>query len=127
MQAKTSGGRDFQGNLLGGLVDREQITTIYLRNRMSLRGRILEFDPYVLLLEPLDGGPPHMVYKSSVVSISGPVRPVRRGPPPGRGPGGPGGPRRPPSHRPPDAGAHPSGPPSPPPRPFRPPGPEPEA
>lgn len=86
MQTRTSVGRDFQDAMLGRLAEHRLITTIYLRNRMSLRGRIVEFDPYVLLLEPLDGSPPQMVYKSSVVSISGPPR---RG-----GPGG-GPPRRP--------------------------------
>lgn len=94
MATKTSAGRDFQDNLLGRILDQNQIATIYLLNRMSLRGRILRFDPYVILLEPLDGGPPHMVYKSAVVSVSGPRR---IGGPGGRGPGGPGrgGPRPP--------------------------------
>jgi len=87
MPAKTSVGRDFQDNILGRLMAGNQITTLYLRNRMSLRGRVVDFDPYVILLDPLDGGPPHMVYKSAVVSISGPRAPQRR-------PGGPGGPRR---------------------------------
>jgi hypothetical protein len=59
------------------------VTTLYLRNRMSVRGRIVTFDPYVILLEPLEGGPPHLVYKSAVVSISGP-----RLPPPSGGRGG---------------------------------------
>jgi RNA chaperone Hfq len=90
MQARTSVGRDFQDNLLGRLMDTNQVTTIYLRNRMSLRGRIMRFDPYVVLLDPLDGTPPQMVYKSAVVSISGP-RPRPGGF--GRRPGGPGGPR----------------------------------
>jgi RNA chaperone Hfq len=91
MQARTSVGRDFQDNLLGRLMEGNQVTTIYLRNRMSLRGRIIRFDPYVVLLDPLDGSPPQMVYKSAVVSISGP-RGRPGGPPrggPGRGPGGP--------------------------------------
>ena len=89
---KTSGGRDFQDNLLGRIMEANQIATIYLLNRMSVRGRIITFDPYVILLEPLDGAPPQMVYKSAVVSVSGP-RMIgggpRRGGPPGRGPGGP--------------------------------------
>ncbi len=91
MPAKTSVGRDFQDNILGRLMAGNQVTTLYLRNRMSLRGRVLEFDPYVILLDPLDGGPPHMVYKSAVVSISGPRLPPRRPGPggPRRGPGGP--------------------------------------
>lgn len=92
MATKTSAGRDFQDNLLGRIMDQNQIATIYLLNRMSLRGRIMRFDPYVILLEPLDGGPPHMVYKSAVVSVSGPRR---IGGPGGRGPGGPGRPRPP--------------------------------
>ena len=87
MRTKTSVGRDFQDDLLGALMDGRQVTTLYLRNRMSLRGRILTFDPYVLVLDPLDGTAPQMVYKSAVVSISGPRRMQR-----GRGPGGPGGP-----------------------------------
>jgi RNA chaperone Hfq len=87
MQPRTSAGRDFQENVLGHLMERRQITTIYLRNRMSLRGRILTFDPYVLLLEPLDGSPPQLVYKSAIVSITGPRQVRRDGPP--RGPGGP--------------------------------------
>lgn len=91
MSKRTSGGRAFQEDLLGHLADANQITTIYLRNRMSLRGRIIEFDPYVLLLEPLDGSPPTLVYKSAIVSISGPPprpsRPPQRSPrPPMRGP-----------------------------------------
>jgi sRNA-binding regulator protein Hfq len=81
MQPRTSVGRDFQNSLVGQLIQRHQITTVYLRNRMSLRGRVLEIDPYVLLLDPLDGGPPHMVYKSAIVSVSGPPRrPPARGP-----------------------------------------------
>jgi RNA chaperone Hfq len=86
MQTRTSIGRDFQDQLLERLADRRQVATIYLRNRMSLRGRILEFDPYVFLLEPLDGSPPQLVYKSAIVAVSGPPR---RPGPPRRGPGGP--------------------------------------
>jgi RNA chaperone Hfq len=88
MATKTSVGRDFQDNLLGRLMTANQVTTIYLRNRMSLRGRILRFDPFVLLLDPLDGSPPQLVYKSAIVSISGPRLPMRRGPG-GPRPGGP--------------------------------------
>ncbi len=84
MTTRTSVGRDFQDNVLGRVCERGQVATLFLRNRMSLRGRILEFDPYVILLEPLDGGPPQLVYKSAVVSISAP-RPAR---PPGRPPMG---------------------------------------
>jgi RNA chaperone Hfq len=104
MSKRTSGGRTFQEDLLGHLADANLITTVYLRNRMSLRGRIREFDPYVLLLEPLDGSPATLIYKSAIVSISGPQprpqrppqRPARpagvRGPnsfAPPRGPAGP--------------------------------------
>ena len=80
MSSKTSGSRDFQDHLLSKMIQRGQVATIYLRNRMSLRGRVLEFDSYVLLLEPSDGGPTHMVYKSAIVSVSGPkeAEPVRR-------------------------------------------------
>ena len=46
---------------------------------MALHGRILDFDAYVLLLEPADGGPIQMIYKSAVVSVTGP--PQRRRPP----------------------------------------------
>src|SRR6185295_2279675 len=90
-QPRTSIGKDFQEGTLGRLAERGMVTTVYLRNRMSLRGRVVDFDPYVLVLEPLDGSPVQMVYKSAIVSISGPPRPRRPGPP-GR-PGGPGGPR----------------------------------
>ena len=113
MQTRTSGGRDFQENILVRLVDGRDVATIYLRNRMSLRGRILEYDAYVLLLEPLDGSPPQMVYKSAVVSVSG-LRPERR--PSGRGPGG---------HRPrPDGGRPEGGRPYAGQRPFAPPAPQ---
>ena len=82
---RTSVGRDFQDNTLVRLMERQQVATLYLCNRMSLRGRILRFDPYVVVLEPLDGSPPQMVYKSALVSVSGPPRvgrpPVRGGPP----------------------------------------------
>lgn len=108
MTTRTSGARAFQENLLQRLTEVGEITTIYLRNRMSLRGRILKFDPYVLLLEPLDGSPATLVYKSAVVSISGPRRPMGPGRRP-MGPGGPGGPG-PRGFRPP----RPDGPPRPP-------------
>ena len=88
MQTRTSAGRDFQENVLVRLVDGREVATIYLRNRMSLRGRILEYDAYVLLLEPLDGSPPQLVYKSAIVSISGPRRFGPSRPDHGRG-GGP--------------------------------------
>lgn len=74
--------------MLGKIVEQRQIATIYLRNRMSLRGRVTEFDPYVLMLEPLDGGPVQMVYKSSIVSISGPRTLGGRPSGPPRGGGG---------------------------------------
>ena len=81
MPTRTSAGRDFQDNILSRLMERRRVTTLYLCNRMTLRGRVLQFDPYVVLLEPLDGGPPQMVYKSAVVSVSGPQQMGnRRGP-----------------------------------------------
>lgn len=105
MQKRTSNGRTFQEDLLDRLAEHNAVTTIYLRNRMSLRGRIREFDPYVLLLEPLDGSPPTLVYKSAIVSISGPPRrptrpPFRSGGPRPEGPR-PSGPRPPQSFAPP--------------------------
>jgi len=107
MQKRTSNGRTFQEDLLDRLAEHNAVTTIYLRNRMSLRGRIREFDPYVLLLEPLDGSPPTLVYKSAIVSISGPPRRPTR--PPFRS----GGPRqdgpRPAGSRPPNSFAPPRG------------------
>jgi RNA chaperone Hfq len=108
MQKRTSNGRTFQEDLLDRLAEHNAVTTIYLRNRMSLRGRIREFDPYVLLLEPLDGSPPTLVYKSAIVSISGPPRRPTR---PGFRPGGPRpeGPR-PGGSRPPQSFAPPRGP-----------------
>lgn len=92
-QVRTSIGKDFQDVTLDRLITRGMVTTIYLRNRMSLRGRVRDFDPYVLLLEPLDGTPIQLVYKSAIVSISGPPR--RPMGPPRRGPGGPRPPRGP--------------------------------
>jgi len=109
MQKRTSNGRTFQEDLLDRLAEHNAVTTIYLRNRMSLRGRIREFDPYVLLLEPLDGSPPTLVYKSAIVSISGPPRrptrpPFRSGPrTDGPRPSGP----RPPNSFAPPRGAYP--------------------
>jgi len=50
-----------------------------------VRGRIVRFDPYVILVEPADGTPPQLVYKSAVVSVSGP-RGMGRGRRPGHGP-----------------------------------------
>lgn len=97
MQARTSVGRDFQDNILDQLMRRGQVATLYLRNRMALRGRVLKFDPYVLLLEPLDGSPPQLVYKSALVSVSGP-RQMGPGRGPSRGPR-PGGPREGGEHR----------------------------
>lgn len=82
MHPRTSVGREYQDNVLERLLDRRLVTTIFLRNRMTLRGRVIEYDPYVLLLEPLDGTPAHLVYKSSIVSISAPPnRPPQRGGP----------------------------------------------
>jgi RNA chaperone Hfq len=81
MHPRTSVGREYQDNVLERLLERRLVTTIFLRNRMTLRGRVIEYDPYVLLLEPLDGTPAHLVYKSSIVSISAPPnRPPQRGP-----------------------------------------------
>jgi RNA chaperone Hfq len=82
MLKRTSLGRDFQDQLLARLQQGEMPATLYLNNRMSVRGHIIRFDSYVILLDPQDGGPPQMVYKSAVVSVSGP-RVM------GRGPGGP--------------------------------------
>ena len=79
MNTRTSFGRDFQEGLLERLRDRQQVATLYLRNRMALRGRIVEFDPFVLLLAPLDGTPAVLVYKSALVSVSGPNRPETPG------------------------------------------------
>jgi RNA chaperone Hfq len=72
MATRTSAGMEFQDTMLGRLMERRQPATLYLRNRMSVRGRILDFDAFVILLEPMEAGPPHLVYKSAVVSISGP-------------------------------------------------------
>ena len=81
MHPRTSVGREYQDNVLERLLDRRLVTTIFLRNRMTLRGRVIEYDPYVLLLEPVDGTPAHLDYKSSIVSISAPPnRPPQRGP-----------------------------------------------
>src|SRR3989442_14020606 len=80
-QTRTSPGQNFQDNVLAELRDRRAPATLYLNNRMALHGRILDFDPYVLLLQPKDGGPIQMIYKSALVSVAGPPRgPARRGP-----------------------------------------------
>ena len=84
-QTRTSPGQNFQDNVLADLRDRRASATLYLNNRMALHGRILDFDPYVLLLQPNDGGPIQMIYKSALVSVTGPPRPMGRGGP--RGPG----------------------------------------
>ncbi len=87
MRTKTSVGRDLQDVLLAQLTESEQTTVLYLRNRMSVRGRVLDFDSYVILFDPQDGTSPQLVYKSAVVSIVGPRRfalgpvPRRSGPP----------------------------------------------
>jgi RNA chaperone Hfq len=78
-QTRTSPGQNFQDNVLAQLRDRRASATLYLNNRMALHGRILDFDPYVLLLQPNDGGPIQMIYKSALVSVAGPPRaPGRR-------------------------------------------------
>jgi RNA chaperone Hfq len=83
-QTRTSPGQNFQDNVLAQLRDRRASATLYLNNRMALHGRILDFDPYVLLLQPNDGGPIQMIYKSALVSVAGPPRPPGRGGPGGR-------------------------------------------
>jgi len=80
MMKRTSMGRDFQDQLLARLQEGDLPTTLYLNNRMSVRGRILRFDSYVILMEPQDEGPLQMVYKSAVVSVSGPRQMGRGGP-----------------------------------------------
>lgn len=88
MQTRTSQGQNFQDSILANLRGRRSPATLYLNNRMALHGRILDFDAYVLLLEPADGAPVQMIYKSAVVSVAGPPRRrARRG-------GGPGGRQR---------------------------------
>ena len=82
---RTSVGRDFQDVLLGRLMQQGVTTTLYMRNRMSLRGRIVRFDPYVILVEPADGTPAQLVYKSAIVAVSGP-RGMGRSRRPGHGP-----------------------------------------
>jgi RNA chaperone Hfq len=81
MQTRTSHGQNFQDSTLERLRDRGSSATLYLNNRMALHGRILDFDPYVLLFQPVDGSPLQMIYKSAVVSVAGPPR---RRPPTGR-------------------------------------------
>jgi RNA chaperone Hfq len=78
MQTRTSQGQNFQDTILANLCGRRAPATLYLNNRMAMHGRILDFDAYVLLLEPADGGPVQMIYKSAVVSVTGP--PQRRRP-----------------------------------------------
>src|SRR5438128_987504 len=58
-QARTSAGQNFQDNILGTLRDRSQPVTFYLKSRLSVRGKVMDFDPYVVLVQPLDGGPPY--------------------------------------------------------------------
>src|SRR6266851_2725218 len=81
-QARTSAGQNFQDNILAQLRDRSQSVTLYLKSRLSVRGRVMDFDPYVVLVQPLDGGPLQMVYKSAIVSMSYPPARPMRGPPP---------------------------------------------
>src|SRR6266568_1611253 len=82
-QARTSAGQNFQDNILGTLRDRSQLVTLYLKSRLSVRGRVMDFDPYVVLVQPLDTGPQQMVYKSAIVSMSYPPARPMRGPRPG--------------------------------------------
>lgn len=83
MNARTSFGKDFQDGALARLMQRQQVATLYLQNRLVLRGRIQRFDSFVVMIAPLDGGPSQMIYKSALVSISGPAQRPER--PPGRG------------------------------------------
>src|SRR5207245_596390 len=79
-------GQNFQDNILGTLRDRGQPVTLYLKSRLSVRGKVMDFDPYVVLVQPLDTGPEQMIYKSAIVSMSyPPARPVP-GPRPARRP-----------------------------------------
>src|SRR5262249_44198798 len=82
-QARTSAGQNFQDNILGTLRDRGQPVTLYLKSRLSVRGRVMDFDPYVVLVQPQDTGPLQMVYKSAIVSMSYPPARPARGPRPG--------------------------------------------
>src|SRR6266568_1251859 len=82
-QARTSAGQNFQDNILGTLRDRSQSVTLYLKSRLSVRGKVMDFDPYVVLVQPLDSGPEQMVYKSAIVSMSYPPARPMRGPRPG--------------------------------------------
>src|SRR5712691_1619728 len=82
-QARTSAGQNFQDNVLGQLRDRGQPVTLYLKSRLSVRGKVMDFDPYVVLVQPLDSGPEQMVYKSAIVSMSYPPARPMRGPRPG--------------------------------------------
>src|SRR5437764_2186667 len=82
-QARTSAGQNFQDNILGTLRDRGQPVTLYLKSRLSVRGKVMDFDPYVVLVQPLDSGPEQLVYKSAIVSMSYPPARPSRGPRPG--------------------------------------------
>src|SRR5436309_803678 len=82
-QPRTSAGQNFQDNILGTLRDRGQPVTLYLKSRLSVRGKVMDFDPYVVLVQPLDPGPMQMVYKSAIVSMSYPPARPTRGPRPG--------------------------------------------
>src|SRR5712692_6993642 len=82
-QPRTSAGQNFQDNILAQLRDRSQSITLYLKSRLSVRGKVMDFDPYVVLVQPLDGGPLQMVYKSAIVSMSYPPARPMRGPRPG--------------------------------------------
>ncbi len=82
-QARTSAGQNFQDNILGTLRDRGQLITLYLKSRLSVRGKVMDFDPYVVLMQPLDGSPLQMIYKSAIVSMSYPAARRPQGPRPG--------------------------------------------
>src|SRR6266540_1629268 len=82
-QPRTSAGQNFQDNILGTLRDRGQPVTLYLKSRLSVRGKVMDFDPYVVLVQTLDTGPLQMVYKSAIVSMSYPPARPTRGPRPG--------------------------------------------
>src|SRR5437867_1314556 len=95
-QARTSAGQNFQDNILGTLRDRGQPVTLYLKSSLSVRGKVMDFDPYVVLVQPLDGGPQQLVYKSAIVSMSyPPPRPAYSPRPGGRPPFREGGDRPP--------------------------------
>ena len=73
-QARTSAGQNFQDNILGTLRDRSQLVTLYLKSRLSVRGRVMDFDPYVVLVQPLDGGPLHALVNNAGVSPKAPTK-----------------------------------------------------